>query len=198
MKIFDFKNPRHLEILREEIKRAKNIMKNVISESSSYNEDEIWSSMSEDERYDAISAVADDEGPDSADKYVDEVWDNIPDSITDNINLGEFALAKYDQYGRNYINGVKHMRDIKYKNDNDYEQIKQAIQKLVDKFCESIGREFENLTIKQAMDLNIEVQRLLGTLKSAPQSSVKDSDVIGAMIAADKASGKYHRGSLGD
>ena len=136
--------------------------------------------------------------PDLADKYADEVWDNIPDSITDNINLGEFALAKYDQSGRNYINGVKHMRDIKYKNDNDYEQIKQAIQKLVDKFCESIGREFENLTIKQAMDLNIKVQRLLGTLKSAPQSSVKDSDVIGAMIAADKASGKYHRGSLGD
>ncbi len=196
MKLFDFKNPRHIEILREEISRAKNIIRTI--NESSYNEDNIWASMSEDERWDAIAATADDEGPDLADRYADDVWDNIPDSITDHINLSEYSLAKYDQSGRNYLNGVKHIRDVKYKDEADYEQIKQAVQKLVDKFCESVKRSFDSLTIKQAMDLNIKVQRLVGSLKAAPQSTVKDSDVIGAMIAADKASGKYHRGSLGD
>lgn len=194
MKIFDFKNPKHIQILREEIQRAKSIL----LEESSYNEDNIWSSMTEDERYDAISGVADDEGPDLADKYVDEVWDNIPDDITDLIDLSNFQLAKNDQSGRNYLNGVKHMRDVKFKHEDNYEQVKQAIQTLVDKFCEKIGRPFDMLTTKQAMDLNIKVQRLLGSMESRPTSNVKDSDVIGSMIAADKASGKYHRGSLGD
>ena len=33
MKIFDFKNPRHIEILREELQRAKQIMSNSNSRS---------------------------------------------------------------------------------------------------------------------------------------------------------------------
>lgn len=166
MKIFDFKNPRHLEILREELHRAKTLM----IEASGYNEDKIWDAMTEDERWEAIAATADDDGPDLADKYYAEKWDNVPDSITDQIDMSKYKLARFDiGFGTSLLRGIKTIRDVNYKNDPDYEKIKTAIQKLIDEYCKEAGRQLDDLTSKQAMDLNIKVQRLTSKLKPEPK-----------------------------
>lgn len=180
MKIFDFKNPKHIQILKEEIKRAKDIIKNVISESSSYNEDEIWKSMTEDERYDVISAVADDEGPDLADRYVDEVWDNIPDDITDQINLSPYRLAKNDRtMGEVMLRGISGM---KWEFRNDPEKT-SAFEKLIDGFCKKIGKTYEQLNVQDSIKLN----RMVGELKEKFKPSPKWSP--GGDASADYGKG---------
>ena len=47
MKIFDEKNPKHIQILKEEIIRAKQILKE-------YNENEIWKNLTLDVRKAAL------------------------------------------------------------------------------------------------------------------------------------------------
>ena len=170
MKIFDFKNPKHIQILKEEIKRAKDIIKNVISESSSYNEDEIWKSMTEDERYDVISAVADDEGPDLADRYVDEVWDNIPDDITDQINLSPYRLAKNDRtMGEVMLRGISGM---KWEFRTDPEKA-SAFEKLIDGFCKKIRKTYDQLNVRDAIELNQLVAKLKNKFSSVPQMNAR-------------------------
>jgi hypothetical protein len=189
MKIFDFKNPRHLEILREELHRAKMLM----LEASTYNEDKFWDAMTEDERWDAIAATADDDGPNLADKYYAQKWDNVPDSITDHIDMSKYKLARFDVgFGASLWRGIQTIRDVNYKNDPDYEKIKTAIQKLIDEFCKETGRTFENLTSKQAMTLNVKVQRLAGQLKSKPGSTTSsdDSEAKRAWLDAERRAGR--------
>ena len=92
MKIFDFKNPKHVKILREELKRVKRIL----SEGAQFSMDEIWKEMSNEERTTALLASADDAGPDLADNYSDSDWDSIPADVQDRLDLSAFELAKYD------------------------------------------------------------------------------------------------------
>ena len=87
MKIFDFKNPKHVQILKEELVRAKRILKE-------YNENEMWNNMPEPLRRVALSSADDDMGPDFADEYANMDWMRIPDTITNRINLSDFALPK--------------------------------------------------------------------------------------------------------
>lgn len=87
MKIFDFKNPKHVQILKEELVRAKRILKE-------YNENEMWNNMPEPLRRVALLSADDDMGPDFADEYADMDWMRIPDTITNRINLSDFALPK--------------------------------------------------------------------------------------------------------
>ena len=87
MKIFDEKNPKHIQILKEELKRAKRIIRE-------YNESEIWKNLSSDVRIAALMSVDDDMGPDFADEYANMDWMRIPDTITNRINLSDFALPK--------------------------------------------------------------------------------------------------------
>ena len=79
MKIFDFKNPKHVQILKEELVRAKRILKE-------YNENEMWNNMPEPLRRVALSSADDDMGPDFADEYANMDWMRIPDTITNRIN----------------------------------------------------------------------------------------------------------------
>jgi hypothetical protein len=139
MKLFNFKNKRHVEILREELRRVKQIM----SEGSSYSEDEIWDAMSEDERWDAITTVRDDEGPDDADRYAAEEWDNIPDWLTDRMNLADFQLAKYNQGGRTNLRAIE-----------KFSKQEPDTNKFVVAYLKKIGRnEIYRLTVKQSYDL---------------------------------------------
>ena len=140
MNVVNFKNPEHQRILREEILRVKRIL----TEGYHYSEDEIWEKMSDDERWEAIASVRDDEGPDDADRYADEKWDNIPDSLTDQMNLNDFQLAKYDQGGRSMLRGI----------DNALKQNPDS-KKFVDKFLQKVGRkDLQSITVKQAYQLN--------------------------------------------
>ena len=85
MKIFDENNPNHVQILREEIVRAKRILRE-------YNESEIWKNLSADVRRAALMSVDDDMGPDFADEYEDTDWMQLPDVITNRLDLKRFDI----------------------------------------------------------------------------------------------------------
>lgn len=86
MKLFDFKNPRHLKILKEELNRAKMLLE--------YNEAEEWKKMPEKLRRVALMSADNDMGKDFAAEYADSDWLDIPDTITNRIKLSDFALPK--------------------------------------------------------------------------------------------------------
>jgi hypothetical protein len=85
MKIFDENNPKHIQILKEELKRAKRIIRE-------YNESEIWKNLSSDVRKVALMSVDDDMGPDFADEYADTEWMQLPDVITNRLDLDKFNI----------------------------------------------------------------------------------------------------------
>ena len=85
MKIFDEKNPKHIQILKEELKRAKRILRE-------YNENDIWKNLSTDVRKAALMSVDDDMGPDFADEYADTDWMQLPDVITNRLDLDKFNI----------------------------------------------------------------------------------------------------------
>ena len=107
MKIFDFNNRTHVQILKEELSRAKRIMEDI----NQYSADEIWSKMPEEDREDALLAVNDDDGPDIADQYqsLETKWDDIPSDIQDLIDLSAYELASRDQSGRTMLRGIDGM-----------------------------------------------------------------------------------------
>lgn len=165
MKIFDFKNPRHIEILREEISRTKKIL----TEGFQYSEDEIWDAMTPEEKLNAIVSSGEYE-KEQAESYIDAKWDEIPDSITDLINLSDFMLARYDIRGGGSTNigAINHF----LKKDPD-------VQKVVDTFIQKVGRnELRNITTKQSFKLLTAVHQYLQSKnpiepKSQTQSTSK-------------------------
>lgn len=85
MKIFNEKNPKHLQILKEELQRAKRILRE-------YNESEIWKNLSADVRRAALKSVDDDMGSDFADEYEDTDWMQLPDVITNRLDIKRFDI----------------------------------------------------------------------------------------------------------
>jgi hypothetical protein len=85
MKIFDFKNPSHVQILREEIQRTKRILRE-------YNESNEWSQMPEEWRRVLLLSADANMGSDFADEYVETDWMKIPDSITNRIDISKYTL----------------------------------------------------------------------------------------------------------
>jgi hypothetical protein len=156
MKIFDFKNPKHLQILKEELERVKYIMtsKININEEIAYNEDSIWAAMTNDERLEAISLLNNED----AEQYAnEEVWDNIPDDITDNIDISEYQLANDDRnIGRVMLRGIQSMK-AEFKNDA---RKSVAFTKLINGYCKKIGKQYDQLNTKQAVELNKKVGQL--------------------------------------
>jgi len=146
MKIFDFNNPKHVKILREEMHRVKRIL----AEGAKFSMDEIWKEMSAAERTDALLSSADDEGPDLADNYADAEWDSIPADVQDRLDLSAFELAKYDTES-----GHRNLRFIKNMSADD------AGKKLVDAYLAKIDRrDIDCLTKKQASDLLLKLAKL--------------------------------------
>ena len=97
MKIFDFKDPRHVEILREEIYRAKRIIRE-------YNEADEWKQMPEEYRAWLLASTDDDMGPDFADEYAKTDWMQIPDAVTNRINIDDYTLP--EKYSKNALANI--------------------------------------------------------------------------------------------
>jgi hypothetical protein len=139
MKVFDFKNPKHIKILREELTRVKRIL----AEGSNFSMDEIWKEMSEDERYNSLLATRDDAGPDIADKYVDSEWNNVPSEIQDSMDLSAFELAKYNVVSKTNLGTIK-----------SFERKSPEYAKLISAYMNKISRkDVYCLTTKQSYDL---------------------------------------------
>jgi hypothetical protein len=87
MKQFE-QHPLYKKILQEEISRARLLM-------FEYNEKEIWNALTVNQREDALLSVDDDMGPDFADEYSESEWLEIPDTITNRIDLRSYKQNDY-------------------------------------------------------------------------------------------------------
>lgn len=72
-------------IFKEETSRIKRILKE-------YNESEIWKNLSSDVRRTALMSVDTDLGADFADEYFDTEWMQLPDVITNRLDLKRFDI----------------------------------------------------------------------------------------------------------
>jgi hypothetical protein len=134
MSIFDINNPRHKQILLEELARAKSLME------QSYSADAIWKSMNSVDRKEALY-VAKEPNPD---KFLNSEWDNIPADLQDLIDLGDYELASSDQGGRSMLRGI-----------NKALSSNPNADKFVAKFLKRVGRNnLQDITVKQAYKLN--------------------------------------------
>jgi hypothetical protein len=141
MKIFDHTNPRHLQILKEELVRAKRML------NEEYSADAIWDSMSPEDRKDALTKA----NATDIDKLVDLDWDSVPADTQDSINLFYYELAKDSREGQIYIRGIRNM--VSENPD---------ASKLVSKFLKKVKRNrLEDLNNSQAQKLNIAVSRFI-------------------------------------
>lgn len=148
MNIFDINNPRHKQILKEEIARAKRLME------QSYSADRIWDLMTPEDRKEALY-VAKEPNPDA---LLNVTWDEVPADTQDLIDLGPYRLARTDQGGGSMLRGTAYA-------------VKQnpIAEPFVKKFLEKVGRaELTDLTVDQSYKLNIAVWQYINSKKPAP------------------------------
>lgn len=158
MKIFDHNNPKHLEILREELYRTKLILAEV------YSADRLWGNMLPDERKGALY-IAKVEDPD---EYLDVAWDEIPADIQDLIDLSDYERATENNTGRSLYRGTK------YAMTQD-----PAANRFVMAFLKKHNKAaIEELTVKEMSDLNVKLWHFVKRNEPAPKpyTSALDAD----------------------
>jgi len=139
--IFNEKNPSHIEILREELMRAKQIL------TEAYSADRLWGNMTPDERKSALY-VAKAEDPE---EYLDARWDDIPADMQDLIDLSDYERATENNTGRSLYRGTK------YAMTQD-----PAANRFVMTFLKQHNKAaIEELTVKEMSDLNVKLWRFV-------------------------------------
>jgi len=157
MSIFDINNPRHKQILKEEIARAKRLME------QSYNADEIWDSMTPIDRKEALYIAKE---PNS-DSLLNVSWDEIPADTQDLIDLGDYELARKNQAGGSLIRGIQSALS---KNPE--------AETFVNKFLEKVGRaELRDITVKQAYKLNPALWQYIASKNPQPARVQSTSNI---------------------
>tara|TARA_R110000868_G_scaffold44694_2_gene148989 strand:+ start:5598 stop:6164 length:567 start_codon:yes stop_codon:yes gene_type:complete len=169
MTLFNHKSPTHIRILKEELARAKRILR------EGYSADTIWDKMTKEDRETALD-VAEETNPDKfktalyvakiyIEQLIDITWDEVPADIQDLIDLSDFKLAKDDREGRNLLSGI------------DTAITNPAGKQFVDKFLKKIGRtSLRDITIKQATQLNLGVGQYIASKNKNPGINVADID----------------------
>ena len=141
MKIFDHTNPRHIEILREEITRAKKILK------EAYSADRLWGNMTPDERKDALNIAK----ASKPEEYLNKRWDDIPPDMQDLIDLSTYERATENQTGRSLYRGTKYaMTQDPLANRFVMTFLKQRNKAAI-----------EELTVAEMSDLNVKLWRFV-------------------------------------
>lgn len=161
MKIFDINNPKHVQILKEELVRARRILRE-------YNEADIWKRLTVQQREELLSTVDDDMGPDFADEYAEMEWLRIPDAITNRINLSNFTddyARSVDKSALTFARGIFAIifDEARFKNT-------KQLQDFIARKIGAASTEPESLKMAlmqyardnsaKMMDLNIEIQRM--------------------------------------
>jgi hypothetical protein len=161
MKIFNFNNPKHVQILKEELIRARRILRE-------YNEADIWKRLTVTQREELLSSIDDEMGPDFADEYAETDWLQIPDAITNRIDISRYT-ADYakgvDKSAMTYARGILEIIFDK----NRFKNTKQ-LQDFIAKKIGSTSTDAESMKMAlmqyardnsaKMMDLNIETQRM--------------------------------------
>lgn len=140
MNIFDANNKKHVQILREELKRAQSII-------LEYNEEKTWDSMTDEQKHNALLAVDDDMGPDIADEYTNMSWLRIPDVITNRVDLRPYMKQQPDRRTMMHIRSL--IRGIKSRAKEDANAAKFVKAYL----AKTMAQNVEDLTSQQVEDL---------------------------------------------
>jgi|688.fasta_scaffold515257_3 hypothetical protein len=161
MKLFDFKNPRHVEILKEEIIRARRILRE-------YNEADIWKRLTVQQREELLSSVNADMGPDFADEYAESEWLEIPDAITNRIDISKYTADYAKSVDKSAFMYARGIFDIIY-DEARFKNTKQ-LQDFIAKQIGSTATDAESLKMAlmqyardnsaKMMKLNIDTQRM--------------------------------------
>jgi hypothetical protein len=161
MKIFNINNPKHVQILKEELIRARRIIRE-------YNEADIWKRLTVMQRKELLQSVDDEMGPDFADEYAETDWLQIPDAVTNRINISNYT-ADYakgvDKSAMTYARGILTIIFDKNRFKNT-KQLQDYIAKKVGAMStdpESIKMalmQYARDNSAKMMDLNVETQRM--------------------------------------
>ena len=161
MKIFNINNPKHVQILKEELIRARRIIRE-------YNEADIWKRLTVMQRKELLQSVDDEIGPDFADEYAETDWLQIPDAVTNRINISNYT-ADYakgvDKSAMTYARGILTIIFDKNRFKNT-KQLQDYIAKKVGAMStdpESIKMalmQYARNNSAKMMDLNVETQRM--------------------------------------
>ena len=164
MKIFDIKNPRHIQILKEELHRAKYILRE-------YNEAEIWNRLTVTQREELLSDVDGDMGPDFADEYAETDWLQIPDAITNRIDVSRYTSDYARSVDKSALMYARGIFDIIF-DEARFKNTKQ-LQDFIAKTVGATSTEPETLKMAlmqyardnsaKMMKLNVETQRMAQT-----------------------------------
>lgn len=164
MKIFDINNPRHVQILKEELVRARRILRE-------YNEAEIWKRLTVQQREELLASVDDDMGPDFADEYAETDWMQIPDAITNRIDISRYTADYARSVDKSALMYARGIFDIIF-DEARFKNTKQ-LQNFIAKTVGATSTEPETLKMAlmqyardnsaKMMKLNVETQRMAQT-----------------------------------
>lgn len=178
MNVFNIKNPRHKQILKEELTRVKRIL----TEGFQYSTDEIWNLMTDEEKAHLMLSSSDDEGPDREEMYATAEWDDIPADVQDVLDMSEFELAKYDIGGRTNIRAIdRFMKTV------------PNLGQLTGKFLAKTGRaRINDLTIKQSTALLIAIHKFDNAMNptSTQAPAADDSAYKAKWLDAERNAGR--------
>lgn len=161
MKIFNFNNPKHVQILKEELIRARKILRE-------YNEADIWKRLTVQQREELLSNIDVEMGQDFADEYADTEWLEIPDAITNRINLSRYTADYARSVDKSALTYARGIFDIIY-DEARFKNTKQ-LQDFIAKQVGSTTTDAESLKMAlmqyardnsaKMMKLNIETQKM--------------------------------------
>jgi hypothetical protein len=161
MKIFDIKNPKHVQILKEELRRAKRILRE-------YNEADIWKRLTVTQREELLQSVDTEMGPDFASEYAETEWLEIPDAVTNRIDISKYTADYVKSVDKSALTYARGIFDIIY-DTNRFKNTKQ-LQDFVAKQIGSTSTDADSLKMalmqyardnsSKMMDLNVKIQRM--------------------------------------
>jgi hypothetical protein len=113
---------KYQQLLQEETRRYRKLI-------FEYNESEIWSDLSIEDRESILLAIDDDKGPDFADEYAEEDWLKIPDVIKNYIDLSVYKkkndVSTIDRDAWTYMRGTLYIitDDERYSNTAEMQKM---------------------------------------------------------------------------
>lgn len=161
MKIFDINNPRHVQILKEELVRARRILRE-------YNEADIWKRLTVMQREELLSNVDADMGQDFADEYAESEWLEIPDAVTNRIDLNRYTAdyaRSVDKSALMYARGIFDIifDEARFKNTKqlqDFIARKIGADSTEPESMKMALMQYARDNSAQMMKLNVETQRM--------------------------------------
>lgn len=167
MNIFDTNNKKHIDILKEELARAKHIM-------FEYNEADTWDdnlgNMDDKDRARALISVDAELGQDLAREYMNTPWLEIPDAITNRIDLRPWMDKKSDRQSTMHFRSLIRGINSRVKEDSNAAKFVKAY------LGKTLANRIEELTSDQVKDLMSKLHDFQASLSNFVAPSQADID----------------------